>query len=235
MQEPKKPDNEAQRLSALHGLNILGTPPEERFDRLTRLAARLFQVPIALVSLVDAERQLADLAGMVDRELALAASTTIDELTRLSNRRGFTMLSETVLALCHRQAQTAALVCIGLCGFQKINTLYGHAAADELLRQFARALLAHFRTSDVVARVGSNEFCVLGSGATEAQMDASLDRFEMTVSRSSIRDTYPAFSWSVGIVGFDPAFALDIEAPMQAAEAKMRAVRKLQLDSANAL
>lgn len=48
---------EAARLSALHRLNILDTPHEERFDRITRTATRLFDVPIALVSLVDENRQ----------------------------------------------------------------------------------------------------------------------------------------------------------------------------------
>ncbi|MDA0172224.1 ATP-binding protein [Solirubrobacter taibaiensis] len=48
---------EADRLSALHALNILDTPPEERFDRLTRIASAAFDTPIALVTLVDAERQ----------------------------------------------------------------------------------------------------------------------------------------------------------------------------------
>ncbi len=51
------PPNEEQRLDALRGLNILDTPPEERFDRITRLAQRLFEVPITLISLVDAHRQ----------------------------------------------------------------------------------------------------------------------------------------------------------------------------------
>ncbi|MFQ3670439.1 MAG: histidine kinase dimerization/phospho-acceptor domain-containing protein, partial [Verrucomicrobiia bacterium] len=53
---PKPPD-EPRRLAALHALGILGTPPEERFDRLTRLAAQATDCPIALVSLVDAEEQ----------------------------------------------------------------------------------------------------------------------------------------------------------------------------------
>lgn len=56
MQPPVPPD-EAQRLAALRALGILDTPAEERFDRITRVAQRLFDVPIALVSLVDAERQ----------------------------------------------------------------------------------------------------------------------------------------------------------------------------------
>jgi signal transduction histidine kinase len=54
---PSVPANEAERLAALQALNILDTPPEERFDRITRVARRLFDVPIALISLVDATRQ----------------------------------------------------------------------------------------------------------------------------------------------------------------------------------
>ncbi len=48
---------EADRLAALRALHLLDTPPEDRYDRITRLARRVFDVPIALVSLVDADRQ----------------------------------------------------------------------------------------------------------------------------------------------------------------------------------
>jgi hypothetical protein len=51
------PSNEVERIRALHDLEILDTPAEERFDRYTRLAAALFRVPTALVSLVDCDRQ----------------------------------------------------------------------------------------------------------------------------------------------------------------------------------
>ena len=51
------PADESERLSRLWRLEILDTPSEERFDRVTRIAARLFEVPIALVSLIDKERQ----------------------------------------------------------------------------------------------------------------------------------------------------------------------------------
>lgn len=51
------PINEAQRLNALRSLLVLDTPPEERFDRITRFAAAEFNVPIALVSLIDDKRQ----------------------------------------------------------------------------------------------------------------------------------------------------------------------------------
>ena len=57
MQTPVIPKDEEERLRALRLLNILDTSDEERFDRLTRLAKRMFGVPIALVSLVDENRQ----------------------------------------------------------------------------------------------------------------------------------------------------------------------------------
>lgn len=50
------PKDEAARLATLHALQILDTPPEERFDRITRLAATFFDVPIALVTFVDEAR-----------------------------------------------------------------------------------------------------------------------------------------------------------------------------------
>lgn len=57
MLAPPTPIDETQRLRSLTTLCILDTLPEERFDRITRLACRAFGVPIALVSLVDRERQ----------------------------------------------------------------------------------------------------------------------------------------------------------------------------------
>ena len=57
MKSPDKPADESDRLDTLRSIDILDTPPDERFDRLTRMARKIFDVPIALVSLVDADRQ----------------------------------------------------------------------------------------------------------------------------------------------------------------------------------
>ncbi len=57
MERPRIPLDEAQRLAALHATRLLGSAPEETFDRITRTAARLLDVPIALVSLIDKDRQ----------------------------------------------------------------------------------------------------------------------------------------------------------------------------------
>ncbi|WP_348945449.1 PAS domain S-box protein [Chitinibacter sp. FCG-7] len=57
MQVAAPPDNETERLHTLHNLCVLDTEPEEELDRITRLAARHFDVPICLISLVDQDRQ----------------------------------------------------------------------------------------------------------------------------------------------------------------------------------
>jgi PAS domain S-box-containing protein len=57
MPASRQPSNESQRLTALYGLRLLDSPPDERFDRITRLAARLLNVPMALVTLIDRDRQ----------------------------------------------------------------------------------------------------------------------------------------------------------------------------------
>jgi len=57
LKKPDIPQDEETRLNTLRSLNILDTPAEERFDRLTRIAKRIFGVPIVLVSLVDENRQ----------------------------------------------------------------------------------------------------------------------------------------------------------------------------------
>jgi CheY-like chemotaxis protein len=77
------PEDEARRLEALYALNVLDTPPEERFDRYTRIAAELFDVPIALVSLIDSDRQwfksrLGLDVAETPRDVAFCAHTILD-------------------------------------------------------------------------------------------------------------------------------------------------------------
>ncbi|MEY2475015.1 MAG: hypothetical protein QOG87_330 [Actinomycetota bacterium] len=57
MQAPEIPVDEDDRLAALRALELLDTPSEERFDRITRTATRLFKVPISMITLVDENRQ----------------------------------------------------------------------------------------------------------------------------------------------------------------------------------
>ena len=73
MIEPPLPRNEAERLAALRSLHILDTPPEERFDRITRLATELFGVPTSFISLIDEDRVwYKSKEGMAESELPRA-------------------------------------------------------------------------------------------------------------------------------------------------------------------
>jgi len=69
MKKPDTPENEQARLNGLKSLGILDTPRSERFDCITRIASRLFQAPIAIVSLIDENRQwFKSSSGLDNRE-----------------------------------------------------------------------------------------------------------------------------------------------------------------------
>ncbi|MES2346109.1 MAG: sensor domain-containing diguanylate cyclase [Pseudomonadota bacterium] len=84
MSAPQMPANEAQRIHVLHSLGLLHSAPDERFDRLTRLAKRLFNVPVAKVTLVDTDAVYAlSCAGQssapVPRELSFCSHTIVND------------------------------------------------------------------------------------------------------------------------------------------------------------
>lgn len=85
-QPAPEPSDEEKRLASLRALNVLDTPAEERYDRLTRLAQRTFGVPIALISLVDEKRQWFKSRQGLDpqetpRDLAFCAHAILGEGT----------------------------------------------------------------------------------------------------------------------------------------------------------
>ena len=84
MLAPAKPADESHRLAALHSLGLLDTSPDERFDRITRIARYVADVPIALVSLVDQDRQwFKSLQGLsvceTAREISFCAHAILQE------------------------------------------------------------------------------------------------------------------------------------------------------------
>jgi diguanylate cyclase (GGDEF)-like protein len=108
----------------------------------------------------------------------LEARIDIDPLTEIRNRRGFERELKRSLAYVKRYGTSAALIYIDLDGFKPVNDRHGHAAGDVVLKAIAAALLHDIRTSDIVARVGGDEFAVLlwnVNGAAAAAKAAALE------------------------------------------------------------
>lgn len=261
---------EQQRLKALDILKIMDTPAEQRFDRITRLAKRMFDVPIALITLLDEDRQwfkskigmdvsetprehafcsytieqekclvvndasldsrfsdnpyvvnppyirfyagfpfrastgeklgslclidtkpryiseretkfLGELALMVEEEIAANQLLCEDHLTGLLNRRGFEFRANHILKLCRDQDCEASLIYFDLDNFKYINDLHGPQAGDTALLQFAKLLNRTFRESDLIGRIGGDEFVVLMVNQSDTDPSAILDRLSNTV------------------------------------------------------
>lgn len=97
---------------------------------------------------------------------ALERIATTDELTNLTNRRGFLDAFEKEMDRTNRgQVRGGLVIMIDMDNFKSINDTYGHAAGDEALRLVSQTLQAHIRRMDVAARMGGDEFILLFSNA----------------------------------------------------------------------
>lgn len=84
-----------------------------------------------------------------------------DTLTELPNRKYFVETAERVLSRADRLNKQVALLYFDLNGFKKINDTYGHQAGDELLKEVAKRVNEIVRTSDMLARIGGDEFVII--------------------------------------------------------------------------
>ena len=102
-----------------------------------------------------------------------------DELTGLLRRTAFIRQMEYMM----KMGQSFAFLMTDLDNFKQVNDRFGHGAGDELLRKIAVALQGEVRTSDVVCRMGGDEFGILLSGLTTREaVSAAADRFLAAVS-----------------------------------------------------
>jgi diguanylate cyclase (GGDEF)-like protein len=124
---------------------------------------------------------LKDLASMVERELEAVQLATLDELTGLSNRRGFMLLAKYSLKLSIRQKFPLVLVFIDLDQFKSINDKFGHAEGDTALVAFANLMKTHFRDSDHYARLGGDEFVALLSSTSIKEAETLMKRFKKSL------------------------------------------------------
>lgn len=132
---------------------------------------------------------LEDLAKMAEQEIVALQMATLDELTGISNRRGFMALARHAIAMCKRHHQPAVLIVLDLDKFKPINDRFGHAEGDRALIAFSSIMRDVFRDSDVYARTGGDEFVVLLTGTDEAGAKESLERFREALAAHNERES----------------------------------------------
>ncbi|STX40745.1 Diguanylate kinase [Legionella donaldsonii] len=311
MIKPKLPKNEAERLHALRALQILDSSHEERFDRVTRMAKRLFGVSISLVSLVDENRQwfksaqgidasetsreisfcghainqeglfiipntledvrfidnplvinhpnirfyagyplklrqgivlgtlclidsnpremndedqqlLKDLGGMIEQEIKSIQLATLDELTMISNRRGFLTLADHTMKICRRHKKPMAFLLFDLNKFKIINDKYGHHEGDFVLTLFAQIMLESFRECDVIARLGGDEFVTMLVDCDDNEINTILKRFKTNIKNANTTLHKPYnIEYSTGVAHFSYDTDKSIDEMLQEADTAM--------------
>jgi len=109
-------------------------------------------------------------------QTTISQQSLTDELTRLSNRRGFLSLAPRLLDLARRSQSSHLLLCADLEGLHQINESLGYEDGDHALREAAHVLKCSFRDTDVLARLGGDEFAVLAIDAGSSDSNLMLRR-----------------------------------------------------------
>lgn len=139
------------------------------------------------------------------QEDVLFTISLTDELTGLYNRRGFLHLAEHQFKLANRKKQKVYMMYLDVDNFKEINDSFGHDEGDNVLIDIANMLKQNHRKSDIIARVGGDEFVVLPIRSSEKRINITIERLKKKL------DTYIAhngniynLSVSIGIAYYDP-------------------------------
>jgi len=134
--------------------------------------------------MAEVERLKRELAVARARIGELEARADVDPLLDILNRRGFERELKRALAHAKRYGTPAALMFVDLDSFKAVNDRHGHGTGDALLKAVTREITRHVRASDVVGRLGGDEFGVLLSHANQEQAQKKADSLAKALESS---------------------------------------------------
>jgi diguanylate cyclase (GGDEF)-like protein len=159
-------------------------------------------------------------------EEALLALSLTDELTGLYNRRRFFVLTEQYLKVAIRTKKRSLLLYIDMDDLKWINDHCGHKEGDRALTDLARILKRTFRESDIIARIGGDEFVVLLESTPEND-EILMTRLYENIKDCNAKGLRPyKLSISVGSAQYDPENPISLDELLSKADALMYAQKR---------
>ncbi|HOV91075.1 MAG TPA: MASE3 domain-containing protein [Syntrophorhabdaceae bacterium] len=189
--------------------NIIAKDKKEKIVDFTALKLHTGE---QIVSCLDITKQ-----KILEKNLEKLSLT--DELTGLYNRRGFIMLATQQIKIAERAKKGMLLFFIDLDHMKDINDSLGHQAGDMAIIEAASIMKDVFRESDILGRIGGDEFAVLAIDTTDEIKNILITRLNKTIATyNSIKDRKYMLSFSVGVSCYDPNNPVDLDTLMSSAD-----------------
>lgn len=236
----------------------LGLPDAQGLDAIVLLRGAAAQLPLVVLTVVNDEalatRSLQAgaqdylIKGQIDGrllwralrysmerqrvQLELVSLSHTDDLTGFSNRRGFLAVAEHHVKLAYRTGKPFLIGFVDLDGMKQINDTFGHQEGNRALVDTAGVLMDSFRQSDLLARIGGDEFAVLIAEADENDIEVVLQRIHQKLSSFNANpDRLYDLSFSIGMVASDATQHSDVEQLLSQADALMYQQKRSKKDS----
>jgi len=168
-----------------------------------------------------------DVTELKHMEEDLRALSLKDDLTGLYNRRGFTTLAEQYLKMARRAKKGFFMLYADLDNLKLINDKFGHQEGDSVLTQIATILTDNYRESDVISRIGGDEFAVLPAACDGDNIDILVSRLHNKINSHNLLSNHVyKITLSVGTAYFDPANPYSLEKLLKKADEAMYEQKK---------
>jgi len=169
--------------------------------------------------LLEAARAVSMRSRFLDRLRRFALT---DDLTGLYNRRGFLILGMQNLKLASRTGYSLLLFFVDIDQFKHVNDSLGHIEGDAFLICCAEVLKSTFRDSDIIARIGGDEFVILAQETSEQSSEAIFHRLESALRLLNEKvDSPHKLALSVGVARFDPQNPVSLGELLSVADREM--------------